>query len=122
MSRTGDQDLYGEIARLRRELERVRPALRDALALVNSNADDADRLEAELDEERFETKKQRVRAEIAEAAADDEHARLGKALAMMRRLRSWDVIAGSPGHESTADAPYWRGEIDRCLAEIETSS
>ena len=51
-------------------------------------------------------------------------ARLDKALALLRRIRQWDMLVGGIGadgehHEATADAPYWRYEIDRCLTEIE---
>lgn len=39
---------------------------------------------------------------------------------LLRRLRQWDMLVGYVGsdgehHEATADAPYWRNEIDRVL-------
>ena len=40
---------------------------------------------------------------------------------LLERIRQWDIVAG-PGlskGEFTADAPYWRGEIDAALAALE---
>ena len=39
---------------------------------------------------------------------------------LLVRLRQWDMLVGGIGadgehHEATADAPYWRSEIDKVL-------
>lgn len=43
---------------------------------------------------------------------------------LLERLREWDMLVGYIGadgehHESTADAPYWRGEIDSALTALQ---
>ena len=41
---------------------------------------------------------------------------------LLQRIRLWDIVAGPglPRGEFTADAPYWRGEIDAVLAPLTT--
>lgn len=48
---------------------------------------------------------------------------LGVQRDLLRRLREWDIIAGpgTPKGEFTADAPFWRGELDRVLSNPASS-
>ncbi len=42
-----------------------------------------------------------------------ERQRREKAEALLRRIREWDILSEA---SYTADAPYWRAEIDRLLS------
>jgi hypothetical protein len=46
---------------------------------------------------------------LAETLSDAPSEAEGEALHLLERLRQWDMM------DTTADGPYWRGEIDRVL-------
>ena len=82
----------------------------------------SERLRA-LDSDRRYWPRNSGQRELYEHTIADALPLIADGIRTLERLREWDMLVGYIGadgehHEATADAPYWRNEIDRALTAL----